>query len=147
VASRLDWTGLAVANRLFDRFACEGTSGHKRSLKLCQPSSLFQSVPREIGDGQSRIPALRREDCDRKGESFYGFTLNGDEVCCREAYENAEGVVAHLDNVGALLAEMLTMADLTPLEVHGQAAELEKLKKPLARLNPTWFALEASLPQ
>jgi len=34
--------------------------------------------------------------------------------------------------------------DLTRVEVHGPAAELEKLKKPLAHLNPKWFALEAS---
>jgi len=75
---------------------------------------------------------------------FYGFTVNGDEVFCREAYESAEGVLAHLDNVGALLAEMLTIADLTRVEVHGPAAELEKLKKPLAHLNPSWFTLEAT---
>jgi len=28
------------------------------------------------------------------------------------------------------------------VEVHGPAAELEKLKKPLAHLNPAWFTLE-----
>ncbi len=59
-------------------------------------------------------------------------------------YESAEGVLAHLKNVGALLAEMLTMADLTRVEVHGPAAELEKLKAPLAHLNPAWFAIETS---
>jgi hypothetical protein len=63
---------------------------------------------------------------------------------CREAYESAEGLLAHLDNVGALLAEMLKMADLTRVEVHGPAAELEKLKAPLAHLNPKWFTLEES---
>ena len=57
----------------------------------------------------------------------------------------ADGVLAHLDNVGVLLAEMLTMADLTRVEVHGPAAELEKLKAPLAHLNPAWFAIEASV--
>jgi len=51
-------------------------------------------------------------------------------------------LLAHLDNVGALLAEAMKMADLTRIEVHGPAAELKKLKKPLAHLNPVWFALE-----
>jgi hypothetical protein len=37
------------------------------------------------------------------------------------------------------------MADLIRLEVHGTAAELEKLKEPLAHLNPAWFAIECSL--
>jgi quinol monooxygenase YgiN len=73
---------------------------------------------------------------------FYGFTSDGEEMFCREAYESADGVLAHLQNIGALLAEMLTMADLTRVEVHGPANELEKLKKPLAHLNPKWFALE-----
>jgi hypothetical protein len=63
------------------------------------------------------------------------------KIFCREGYNNAEGVLAHLDNVGALLAEMLTMADLTRVEVHGPATELEKLKKPLAHLNSAWFAI------
>ena len=73
---------------------------------------------------------------------FYEFSWNGDELFCREAYENAEGVLAHLDNVGTLLAELLTMANLTRFEVHGPTAELEKLKTPLAHLNPAWFTLE-----
>jgi hypothetical protein len=33
------------------------------------------------------------------------------------------------------------MAELIRIEVHGPAAELEKLKAPLAHLNPTWFVL------
>ena len=63
---------------------------------------------------------------------------------CREGYESAEGVLAHLDNVGALLAEMLKVADLTRVELHGPADDLEKLKRPLAHMNPAWFALEAA---
>ena len=82
-----------------------------------------------------------------KKNLFYGFTVNGDEILCREAYTDAEGVLAHLDNVGALLAEMLTMVDLTRVELHGPADELEKLKRPLAHLNPAWFTLQASLPR
>jgi len=63
---------------------------------------------------------------------------------CREGYESAEGVVAHLDNVGALLSEMLKVADLTRVELHGPAYDLEKLKRPLAHMNPAWFVLEAA---
>jgi len=35
---------------------------------------------------------------------------------------------------------MLTLSALERLEIHGPAAELEKLKGPLAGLKPTWFA-------
>lgn len=73
---------------------------------------------------------------------FYEFTVNGDEVFCREAYADAEGLLAHLENVGALLAEALKIGDLIRLEVHGPAAELDKLRGPLAHLNPAWFVQE-----
>jgi len=65
---------------------------------------------------------------------FYVFSINEDHVFCREAYESADGLLAHLDNVGALLEEMLTMADLTRFKVPGPPEELEKLKALLAHL-------------
>jgi len=70
---------------------------------------------------------------------YYDFTVNGDIVFCREAYEGAEGLLAHLDNVGALLGPLMKLADVQRVEVHGPAAELEKLKGPLAGFNPAWF--------
>jgi Uncharacterized conserved protein len=57
-----------------------------------------------------------------KGETknlFYEFSINGDEVFCREGYADAEGLLAHLDNVGAPLARAMQIADLVRLEVHG----------------------------
>jgi hypothetical protein len=74
---------------------------------------------------------------------FYGFTINGDEIFCREGYTDADGILAHLDNVGALLAEALKIADLIRLELHGPAKELDKLREPLAHLNPAWFISES----
>ena len=40
-----------------------------------------------------------------------------------------------------MLAQALTMAELVRIEVHGSAAELDKLKEPLAELKPAWFQL------
>ena len=77
------------------------------------------------------------------GNLFYEFTINGDEVFCREGYVNAEALLAHLENVGAMLAQALAMADLIRIEVHGPAAELAKLKEPLAHLKPAWFELHS----
>ena len=73
---------------------------------------------------------------------YYGFVFNGDEVHCREAYADGDGVLAHLDNVGALLQEALKIADLTRLEIHGPEQELAKLREPLKDLDPAWFVLE-----
>ena len=73
---------------------------------------------------------------------YYGFSFNGDQAFCREGYVNAEGVLAHLENVGALLGEALKIAELTRLEIHGPEQELAKLREPLAELNPVFFTLE-----
>ena len=87
------------------------------------------------------LPEFAAKTRDETGNLFYEFTINGDEVFCREGYINAEALLEHLDNVGAMLAAALTMAELVRIEVHGPAAELEKLKRPLAHLNPAWFVL------
>ena len=100
----------------------------------------------KIHEGQ--VSAFR-DGCDafvektalEPGCMFYGFSFDGDVAHCREGYEDAEAVLSHLDNVGALLQEALEISDLTRLEVHAPAAELEKLKEPLSGLNPQFFEL------
>jgi quinol monooxygenase YgiN len=105
----------------------------------------FKVHPGKFDAAKAMLRRFVEKTATEKANLFYGFSVNGDEVFCREAYESAEGVLAHLDNISALLAEMLKMADLTRVELHGPANELEKLKGPLAHLNPAWFTLEASL--
>jgi quinol monooxygenase YgiN len=73
---------------------------------------------------------------------YYGFSFDQDQVHCREGYEDAEGLLTHLDNVGSLLEEALKIAQLTRLEIHGPEAELSKLREPLADLKPQFFTLE-----
>ena len=51
-------------------------------------------------------------------------------------------MLAHLDNVGALLQEALQIAELTRFEIHGPEAELAKLREPLAGMKPQFFTLE-----
>ena len=88
------------------------------------------------------LPRCVAKTATEKAMLFYEFSMNGDELFCREAYENADGVLAHLENIGALLAEAMKIADLTRIEVHGPAEEIEKLKKPLAHLSPAWFVIQ-----
>jgi quinol monooxygenase YgiN len=73
---------------------------------------------------------------------YYGFSFDGDEVHRREGYVDADGAIHHLENVGALLREALTIADLVRLEIHGPAAELEKLRPGLDPLKPRYFTLD-----
>ena len=73
---------------------------------------------------------------------YYGFSFDGDAAHCREGYADADGLLAHLENVGELLGQALQISEITRLEVHGPAAELAKLREPLANLNPQFFTLE-----
>jgi quinol monooxygenase YgiN len=102
----------------------------------------FKIHPGKMDAIKAMLPQFAEKTATEKAMLFYEFSMNGDELFCREAYANAEGLLAHIENVGTLLAEVMKIADLTRIEVHGPAAELEQLKKPLAHLNPAWFALE-----
>jgi len=63
-------------------------------------------------------------------------------VHCREGYQDAGGLLAHLENVGAILEEALKISDLTRLEIHAPEEELAQLREPLANLKPEFFTLE-----
>jgi quinol monooxygenase YgiN len=71
----------------------------------------------------------------------YAFSFNGNIAHCREGYDTAEAVLAHIQNVGELLAEALKIAKITKLEVHAPASEIEKLRGPMASLAPQFFEL------
>lgn len=88
---------------------------------------------------KASLPAFIEKTVAEEKNLHYDFTIHGDEVFCREAYLGADGVLAHLANVGALLDPLMKMADLTRVEVHGPGAELDKLKEPLAQLTPVRF--------
>ena len=72
----------------------------------------------------------------------YAFSSAGQAVHCREGYDDAAALLAHLGNVGALLQEALKIAEITRLEVHAPASEIAKLREPMASLNPQWFEVE-----
>jgi quinol monooxygenase YgiN len=105
----------------------------------------FKIHPGKLEAVKSSLPAFVEKTAAEEKNLYYEFTLNGDELFCREGYVGAEGVRAHLDNVGALLGEMLKIADLQRLELHGPADELDKLKAPLADLKPAWFVLQCGV--
>ena len=73
---------------------------------------------------------------------YYGFSFDADQAHCREGYEDAEGLLTHLKNVGSLFEEALKIAELTRLEVHGPEEERAKLREPLAKLKPQFFTLK-----
>ena len=102
----------------------------------------FKVHPGKLDAFKAALPAFVEKTSSEEKNLFYGFTINGDEIFCREGYTDAEGVLAHLDNVGEQLREAFKLADLIRVELHGPAKELDKLREPLAHLNPAWFPVE-----
>jgi len=99
----------------------------------------FKVHPGKLDDFKAALPAFIEKTAAEEKNLYYDFTIHGDDVFCREAYIGAEGLLEHLANVGTLLDPLMKLADLTRVEVHGPAAELEKLKEPLGQLKPVWF--------
>lgn len=102
----------------------------------------FKVHPGQLAAAKELLPAFVEKTKSEPARLYYEFTISDDVVFCREAYTDAAGALAHLENVGALLGEMLKLSELVRLEVHGPAEELEKMKAPLAALQPAWFAFE-----
>jgi quinol monooxygenase YgiN len=73
---------------------------------------------------------------------YYGFGFDGDLVFCREGYADADAALAHLQNVGAIIAEALKISTLARLELHGTESELAKLRSATDNLNPQFFVIE-----
>lgn len=73
---------------------------------------------------------------------YYGFSFNGNQAHCREGYDDADGLLTHLQNVDAELKEALQMASIARLEVHGPADQIDQLREPLSGLKPAFFVLE-----
>ena len=104
----------------------------------------------EIHEGQEAAfralgPQFVARTRTESGCVHYAFSFNGRSAHCREGYDNAEAVLAHLQNVGELLGQALKIANIVRLEVHGPAAELDKLRGPMAQLNPTFYALDEGI--
>ncbi len=75
---------------------------------------------------------------------YYGFSISGNKAHCREGYTDGDGALAHLDNVGALLQELLDsgIVEVTDLQIHGPESELAKLREPPADFSPNYWVLE-----
>lgn len=105
----------------------------------------FKVHPGKMDAARAVLPAFIERTKSEKGCLYYEFTIADDVVFCREAYVDADAVLAHLQNVDTQLKEMLGNSDLIRLEFHGPAAEIDKLRGPLAALQPTWFVYDSGL--
>ena len=75
---------------------------------------------------------------------YYGWSRAGDKLFCREAYVDAAGVLAHLDNVGACVGKLLDgPATLDKIELHGPKEELDKCKAGMDGLGTTYWEVDS----
>lgn len=107
--------------------------------KSCTIMPYFKVLGGDV-DNFKKLCGYWIEETNKEPDCLYcGFSFNGNIVHCREVYKNADAVLAHLENIGDLLFEALTIAQLSRLEIHGPEDELTKLRQPLANMHPQFF--------
>ncbi|HEX3817455.1 MAG TPA: hypothetical protein VHW03_04120 [Chthoniobacterales bacterium] len=52
----------------------------------------------KLEEFKAGLPTFVEKTRSEPKNLFYGFTINGDEVFCREGYSDAEGILAHLNS-------------------------------------------------
>lgn len=108
----------------------------------CTISPYFKVADGKLDEFKALCARFIEKTQTEPGCLYYGFCFDGSLAHCREGYRNAEALLAHLDNVGAILGEALKIAEIVRLEIAGPEAELAKLRSPLAAFNPQFFVLE-----
>lgn len=68
---------------------------------------------------------------------YFGLSQCGNQFHIRDAYCNAEGVLAHLQNVDPVFEEIGRY--ITRIEFHGPLEELQRIQEPTANLSPSLF--------
>jgi len=73
---------------------------------------------------------------------YYGWVRTGDKLKCREAYVDGAAVLAHLDNVGALIGALTAegVATMDGINIHGPAAELEVVRPATEAFGTQYYA-------
>eukprot|EP00658_Telonema_sp_P-2_P079947 TRINITY_DN7869_c0_g1_i2.p1 TRINITY_DN7869_c0_g1~~TRINITY_DN7869_c0_g1_i2.p1 ORF type:complete len:385 (+),score=132.37 TRINITY_DN7869_c0_g1_i2:67-1221(+) len=88
----------------------------------------------------------RAAAADEKSHQYvFSFDEPNSTASCREAYGDADGVLLHLQNVGVPLGAVVAEdgpSTLQKLELHGPAAELDKLKPTFDPLGAEYFCTE-----
>jgi quinol monooxygenase YgiN len=113
--------------------------------KVISVHPYFKVKPGKLAEAKALLPQFVAKTAGETGNLYYDFTLSDDIVFCREAYAGAEGMIQHLENVGAALGEFLKLVDIIRVEVHGAPEELAKLKEPMAGLQPQWFEFQCGV--
>ena len=110
--------------------------------KCCTIVPYFKVQNSKLNDFKAMCDQFVEKTKSEEKCLYYGFSFSGEIAHCREGYEDAEGLLAHLENVGTLLEEALKISEIIRFEIHGPEEELNKLREPLSDLKPQFFQLE-----
>ena len=117
-------------------------STYKNSVSI---NPYFKITDANMADAK----AMMKVFCDlvkkEEGCLYYNFTFQGNIMTCREAYTDAAAVLAQLGNCGDALGQFVKIAELFRIELLGPAAELDKLREPLAGMNPDYYVLDCGV--
>lgn len=154
--------GKVVSERVIsiEELAAVGRYENTNASLMVQETFPMYGAPYELTDGVVTLaPYFKIKDMDKFVSIWqedyanfahkedcvhYAFCFSDDgRAHCREAYPNAEAVIQHLADVDVPLNAVLNgPADLERLEVHGPAAEIDKLREPLGAMGCLFYVTE-----
>ncbi|WP_298855590.1 antibiotic biosynthesis monooxygenase [uncultured Ruegeria sp.] len=73
--------------------------------------------------------------------SAYSFGADG-TVVSREDYDSADAVIRHMELGSHIFESTQSLVNITGVELHGPAAEVEKLRDLFSGLSPRYFETE-----
>ena len=113
--------------------------------RCVSPAPYFTVPPGKMVEFKRLCDQMVQKTSEEPGVLYCGFAFDGDQAFSREGYANADAWISHLENIGAIFGEMLKVADLARLEVHGTADELVAVRKTLADMgiSAQLFTLES----
>ncbi|MFY2822456.1 antibiotic biosynthesis monooxygenase [Ruegeria sp. MALMAid1280] len=83
---------------------------------------------------------LRHQEPDHLA-SAYSFGAD-QSVVSREDYDSADAVIRHMELGTHIFDSTRALVEITGIELHGPAAELEKLRDLFSGMNPGFFVTE-----
>ena len=73
--------------------------------KIVSIHPYFKVKPGNLAKAKALLPDFLARTSKESANLFYDFTISGDVIFCREAYDGAEGLLRHLENVQAAPCE------------------------------------------
>lgn len=72
---------------------------------------------------------------------YDALSFDGTTAHSRERYENAAGMLSHLENVGDILSVALKIHEVSLLKVYGPASKLDQRRELLKDLSPKFYTV------